>query len=202
MRVALRELMARHQKPTDAEGLQSIRAQQYEYESTRAKSQPVAVRMGLSRRICRFELPMDIRELEVLHPQDYLRRHCIVCRRRSSHYRKAFDKFDRDRDGLLSFREMERGLRDVYGDRLGTERVQQLTQLVLADSSTQFDGSLFCALCALSERLFYSSFVTEDTEAPENGERDPLEQADFGSLLSKFRSCNIQPSMRTLLSLL
>ncbi|XP_069040441.1 uncharacterized protein [Lepisosteus oculatus] len=200
--VALEELKARHRRAPAEDGLESIRAQVYEHRAARARGQPAAVRMGLSRKICRFELPMDINELDSLCPQDYLRRFCIVCSRRSSHYRKSFHKFDRDRDGVLSFREMEGALRNVYMDELSSQQVRWLAGLVVADSTTLFDSTLFCALCALSERLFYSSFVTEDTEAPENGERSLLEEADFCSLTSKLRSCNIHPSLKTLLSLL
>ncbi|MGH0125045.1 UNVERIFIED_CONTAM: hypothetical protein FKN15_043954, partial [Acipenser sinensis] len=129
---------------------------------------------------------------------EYLRRYCFVCSRRQNYYNKSFDKFDRDRDGILSLQEMERALKDVYTDDIASEKVQELAELVRAVSETQFDRQLFGAVCALSERLFYTSFVTEDTEDAGNGERHRVEKADFCSLTSRFRGCDIQGSSVTI----
>lgn len=60
---------------------------------------------------------------------------------------------------LLVVKEMERALKDVYTDDIASEKVQELAELVRAVSETQFDRQLFGAMCALSERLFYTSFV-------------------------------------------
>ncbi|KAK1158294.1 hypothetical protein AOXY_G23155 [Acipenser oxyrinchus oxyrinchus] len=200
--VALEELLVKHQRSPVDEGIGSVRAELAEYQARRTKGQQITVRMGLSRKISRFVLPMDMKELENLTALEYLRRYCFVCSRRQNYYNKSFDKFDRDRDGILSLKEMERALKDVYTDDIASEKVQELAELVRAVSETQFDRQLFGAMCALSERLFYTSFVTEDTEDAGNGARHRVEEADFCSLTSRFRGCDIQGNVKSLLSML
>ncbi|XP_039613071.1 uncharacterized protein LOC120531591 [Polypterus senegalus] len=200
--VALEELLEKYNKISDDEEIDGIVTEVSNYESRRVKKQPVIARMGLSRSISRFGLPMDLKDLEDFSPQEYLRRCCYVCKRRQNYYKKSFDKFDKDRDGLLSFKEMERALSDVYTSDISPEKVQQLTELILANDSTVFDCALFSATCALSERLFYTCYVTEDTEDEENKQKHKVEEADFCSLLSKIKSYNITAEMKRLLSLL
>ncbi|RXM93933.1 Unconventional myosin-Ic [Acipenser ruthenus] len=148
--VALEELLVKHQRSPVDEGIGS-----------RTKGQQITVRMGLSRKICRFVLPMDMKELENLTALEYLRRYCFVCSRRQNYYNKSFDKFDRDRDGILSLKEMERALKDVYTDDITSEKVQELAELVRAVSETQFDRQLFGAMCAV---YGYMRFISNETK--------------------------------------
>ncbi|MGH0182807.1 UNVERIFIED_CONTAM: hypothetical protein FKN15_010487 [Acipenser sinensis] len=62
--VALEELLVKHQRSPVEEGIDSVRAELAEYQASRTKGQQITVRMGLSRKICRFVLPMDMKELE------------------------------------------------------------------------------------------------------------------------------------------
>ena len=55
-------------------------------------------RMALSKRASRFELPMDVMELEGMNQITYLERYCIVSSRRVALYRKAFNRVDKDCD--------------------------------------------------------------------------------------------------------
>lgn len=55
-------------------------------------------RLGFQSVLSPLCLPSDLTALE------YLRRYCFVCSRRQNYYNKSFDKFDRDRDGILSLK--------------------------------------------------------------------------------------------------
>ena len=61
-------------------------------------------RMALSKRASRFELPMDVMELEGMNQITYLERYCIVNRRREALYRRAFNRADKDCDLKISIK--------------------------------------------------------------------------------------------------
>ncbi|XP_007894697.1 uncharacterized protein LOC103180571 [Callorhinchus milii] len=173
-----------------------------EYEASRVRMPTVPTRLALSRQISRFQLPMDIKTLETLSPQDYLMKYCIVCKRRQVHYKKSFDKFDKDRDGILSFQEMEKALIDVYFNTITSRDVRRVTELLLADESTRFTHKLFIPLCALSERLLYTMFEPEDREDNEYREKPTVEEADVWGLNWKFQGCEISDDVKRLISVL
>ncbi|KAG2458791.1 MYO1C protein, partial [Polypterus senegalus] len=62
--VALEELLEKYNKISDDEEIDGIVTEVSNYESRRVKKQPVIARMGLSRSISRFGLPMDLKDLE------------------------------------------------------------------------------------------------------------------------------------------
>lgn len=49
-------------------------------------------RLALSRNVCRFELPFDMKILEKIEPLDYLRKYCKISDRRKAFYKRVFDK--------------------------------------------------------------------------------------------------------------
>ena len=61
-------------------------------------------RMALSRRACRFEIPMDVFVLENMSPTEYLQQYCIVSKRRQAMYRRSFSKVDKDNDMKINMK--------------------------------------------------------------------------------------------------
>ncbi|KAE8622596.1 hypothetical protein XENTR_v10005302 [Xenopus tropicalis] len=157
--------------------------------------------MGLSNKISRFEIPVDIKVLEDLTAQDYLRTYCRVCKRRQLYYKKFFDKFDKDRDGALSSQATEDALKHLYFNEISSSQVKDLMSLIKAKEDTKLDCMLFSSLCALSERLFYTTLVTEDTGSATN-KRQWLEAADFSGMSWKYAGCNIDETLKRLFGVL
>ncbi|KAM9320310.1 uncharacterized protein PAF06_004816 [Gastrophryne carolinensis] len=192
----LNELMQKYAKQPEASEISNL----HHYEVKSLTGQEPAARMGISQDISRFEIPMDIKLLEKMPVHEYLKNYCRVCRRRQVFYKKLFDKFDRDKDGFLSITETERALSDVYQGQLHLGQVKEL--LVLATEELEaLDAKLFFVLCAVSERLFYSTFVTEDSSGT-YAERQWVETADFSAIRWKLEGCNISASLKRLISLL
>lgn len=50
-------------------------------------------RLALSKNICRFELPIDMKQFEIMTPANYLERYCKVSDRRKTLYKRIFDKY-------------------------------------------------------------------------------------------------------------
>ncbi|XP_043911364.1 uncharacterized protein LOC122788354 isoform X2 [Protopterus annectens] len=194
----MEELLEKFKKAPECDTMANIKIQLADYESTKLKNQQLNVRMGLSKKICRFELPMDMKVIENISPQEYLTNYCLVCKRRQVYYKKTFDKFDKNKTGLLSLKDVERAVRDLYQNEINIKQVQDLTGLLCMEEETKVDFKLFLTFCALSERVFYSFFVTEDTEA-ESGTKHELEKADFCSLKWKLHGCNIDDGMMNFL---
>ncbi|XP_075706926.1 uncharacterized protein LOC142741432 [Rhinoderma darwinii] len=192
--VSLRELMQKYEKQPESYKISDLR----EYE-TNVTPQGI-VRMGVSNHISRFEIPMDVKQLEDMTVHEYLRSYCWVCKRRQIYYKKFFDKFDKDKDGLLSIKEMERALNDLYFDEIDSRHMEELMALT-REGKEVFDTRLFFSVCALSERMFYSRFVTEDM-IETYSEKQWVETADFFALSWKFEGCNINTSLKKLFSIL
>ncbi|XP_073526863.1 uncharacterized protein [Phyllobates terribilis] len=191
--VSLRELMRKYAKETISYKISDLQA--YENNVT-----PYGIsRMGVSNHISRFEIPMDIRQLEDMTVHEYLRSYCRVCKRREIYYKKFFDKFDKDKDGLLSIMDMESALTEVYFNEIDPRLMEEL--MALTSEGKAFDPKLFFSICALSERMFYSRLVTEDMSEI-NSEKQWVETADFATLRWKFEGYNINESLKRLFSVL
>ncbi|XP_073421746.1 uncharacterized protein [Dendrobates tinctorius] len=191
--VSLRELMQKYPKQPMTYKISDL--QEYENNVTTYGIS----RMGVSNHISRFEIPMDIRQLEDMTVHEYLRSYCRVCKRRQIYYKKFFDKFDKDKDGLLSIMEMERALNDVYFNEIDPGLMEEL--MALTSEGKAFDPKIFFSVCALSERMFYSRLVTEDMNEI-NSEKQWVETADFTTLRWKFKGCSINKSLKRLFSVL
>lgn len=50
-------------------------------------------RLALSKNVCRFELPIDMKQFEVMTPSNYLEKYCKVNDRRRNLYKRIFDKY-------------------------------------------------------------------------------------------------------------
>ena len=60
-------------------------------------------RLALSKQASRFELPMDVRQLETMTPLQYLNRYCVVTSRRQMLYDKIYMKHKDGSSGKLGF---------------------------------------------------------------------------------------------------
>ncbi|XP_022103851.1 translation initiation factor IF-2-like isoform X2 [Acanthaster planci] len=160
-------------------------------------------RLALSRRACRFELPMDVHLLENMSPTEYLQKYCIVSKRRQAMYRRAFSKVDRSNSMKINKKEFNIAVLEALVDTVNTDQIQDALQLLEADNFTQFGPKLFCAICSLLERLHYSDYVTEDTIDQESlVAKERVEDADFLALDWKLDGCVINPSLKRLLYML
>ncbi|XP_032802843.2 uncharacterized protein LOC116939062 isoform X2 [Petromyzon marinus] len=159
-------------------------------------------RLAASKLICHFRLPVDIRALEGITPQQYLLHYCTVDRRRCNHYKCIFIQMHLDKHGFLSYKDCQQALSKVHGNIVGAAQINTVLDIVGADNNSKFDFHLFSALCALSERMLYHVFVTEEDDHTGRGKRDALEEADFYLLDMKLQGCNISQEMRKLFSVL
>ncbi|XP_061417418.1 uncharacterized protein LOC133348555 isoform X5 [Lethenteron reissneri] len=96
----------------------------------------------------------------------------------------------------------QQALSKVHGNTVGAAQINTVLDIVGADNNSKFDLHLFSALCALSERMLYHVFVTEEDDHTGRGKRDALEEADFYLLDMKLQGCNISQEMKKLFSVL
>ena len=156
---------------------------------------------SLSRRSCRFELPMDMLDLELLSPLQYVSQFCRVHGRRRTLFRHYFTKNDRDRDGSINKRELQNALRDLYAQSINTEQVNAILDLLDIDKSVRtFDLDVFTAVAAFSERYLYHCYSLAVQDQSER--RMVLEETDFCALRWKLEGCKISEKLRNLLDVL
>lgn len=156
---------------------------------------------SLSRRSCRFELPMDMLDLELLSPLQYVLQFCRVHRRRRTLFRHYFTKNDRDRDGSINKRELQNALRDLYAQSINTEQVNAILDLLDVDKSVRtFDLDVFTAVAAFSERYLYHYYSLAVQDQSER--RMVLEETDFCALRWKLEGCKISEKLKSLLDVL
>ncbi|XP_032228170.2 uncharacterized protein LOC5504003 [Nematostella vectensis] len=158
-------------------------------------------RLALSKQTSRFELPMDVKVLESMSAMDYLTQYCIISTRRKALYKNIFQKTDKDRDGIISYRELDKALKEVHVDSINTSQVRQIAEMVEADDKTKFNLKQFSAIAAFSERILFADFVTEETRGL-NNTREIIEEADFCSLKSKLDGFKVSPTVRKILDVL
>lgn len=155
-------------------------------------------RLALSKQTSRFELPMDVKILESMTAMDYLTRFCIISTRRKALYKTTFLKVDKDRDGKITYKEMEKGLRDIHVDSISKEQINKIAEMVEASSSTQLTLKQFSAVAAFSERLLYSDFANEESSNGSNT-KEIIEEADFCGLKWKLDGFKVDPKLKKIL---
>ena len=97
--------------------------------------------LALSKDTCRFQLPMDVRDLENMSVLTYLSRHCAVSSRRNNLFKHFFNKFDRDRDGLISPSELCDALHELYVTAEAKDCGKDLIELLKTDESYESERS-------------------------------------------------------------
>lgn len=118
-------------------------------------------RLALSKNICRFELPMDMRKLEGMTPTHYVENYCRINDRRKTLYRKVFDKYKlkNDKEEWIDSKLFEDCLIDVHMKSITRAQVGLVSTLVCLKADQKISLQLFLGLAALSERILYDQFV-------------------------------------------
>ncbi|XP_025091573.1 uncharacterized protein LOC112562508 [Pomacea canaliculata] len=155
-------------------------------------------RMALSQQSSRFELPMDMKELERITPQEYLKTFCIVTSRRLNLYQKVFIKH-KDRTNHLNKESLTQCLKEVLIEMLTEDTLSEVFQLVEISEETRIDFRLFSGIAALAERMLYPNYTTVDTMDKSEYQRAILETADFGNLTWKLDGVKVVEGTRKLL---
>lgn len=158
-------------------------------------------RLALSKQTSRFELPMDVKLLEAMTPMEYLTKFCIISTRRKALYKHIFQKVDKDRDNVITVKEMDRGLREIHVDCITTDQVNKLIEMVDGNEKSTFNLVQFSAIAAFSERLLFSEIqITEKNSVYSS--KEVIEEADFCGLKSKLSGFTVNPSVRKILEVL
>ncbi|XP_053374901.1 uncharacterized protein LOC123535376 [Mercenaria mercenaria] len=177
----------------------------------------ISGRLALSQQASRFELPMDMKNLEKMTPQDYIRKHCIITSRRQNLYQKIFMK-NKDKSHTILYKDLDRSLKDVLVNTITSEQVQEVLNTLNITENTKVDYQLFAGMAAFAERVLYPSFVTdeylrklieleiafgllgtEDTQDMPEYQREKIECADFSALPWKLHGVKVKPDMRKML---
>ncbi|CAL1544481.1 unnamed protein product [Lymnaea stagnalis] len=167
-----------------------------------AAAAPASVndRMVLSLQSSRFELPMDMRKLEKLTPQDYLRKYCVITTRRRSLYQKMYQKHRGKAGHIQGKFQLCEALKDVLVNTITYSQAEELCDLLEVDDETCVDLDLFSGMAALAERILYPEFLTEATADKTEYQKEKVECADFSALEWKLHGVKVSPPVRKILS--
>ncbi|GCB62550.1 hypothetical protein scyTo_0000049 [Scyliorhinus torazame] len=155
---------------------------------------------GFSKHAIRFDLPTDIRLLEGMSPTQYLCAHCRCDEDLTLLYKTAFIKQDKDRDGKINVKEMERALLFVYKPH--ENHIQKLYNLTSINEDFKMDLKLFIALACLMSRILYKEPVNDAIKPDTITRKDVLEKADFYALDWRVSEVILRTDLRILLSYL
>lgn len=128
-------------------------------------------------RSCRFQLPLNMYELEEISPLEYLTFHTILSQKREFVYTAVFRRHRKTGAGLLE-EAVWTALGEVLGGTLQEQHVIRLTQL-LHDPLNKLTYPQFAGVAALCERLFLDDFCPSKDQICD---RELLEVVDFQRL--------------------
>ncbi|RDD43024.1 hypothetical protein TrispH2_004073 [Trichoplax sp. H2] len=156
-------------------------------------------RIAFSKQACRFELPGDMKLLEEMTPMDYLEKHAVVSKRRKNLYSKYFIKINSTANGLITFKELIRAIRDLHLNYITERQIKDIITLIKVEESMMFGKTIFCAICALIERMLYATFTKTKYTNIDYGQKELIEVTDFSALKWKLAGCKIQDDLLHLL---
>ncbi|XP_046840856.1 uncharacterized protein LOC124434947 isoform X2 [Xenia sp. Carnegie-2017] len=159
-------------------------------------------RLALSQQNSRFEIPMDVRLLESMTPMEYLTKHCVISKRRKALYQRVFQKVDRNRDEMINYTELEKGLRDVHVGILNKDHIACIVKMVVIDKDGEFDVRQFSAIAAFSERICCKDQLPVEMLNNASGQKEIIECADFCSLSWKLHGIKVNPDVKRILDAL
>ncbi|XP_019647069.1 PREDICTED: uncharacterized protein LOC109487509 [Branchiostoma belcheri] len=144
--------------------------------------------------VSRFELPMDLRELDTLTPRQYLSKYCKLNKTRHLVYKEIFDKQDLRHSGSLTFKDVLKAVQELYARDASSARLTWIMELLDLDSDVTFDRELFCMVCAMYDRLLLREH-TRKVEGVELTEREKLENGGLhGARLETARQRHLRTS--------
>ncbi|XP_033748568.1 uncharacterized protein LOC117333393 isoform X9 [Pecten maximus] len=162
----------------------------------------VTGRLALSQQSSRFELPMDMRVLETMTTQEYIREFCKITKRRQKLYSDVFRRNAKQKERnvyIIPFKDLRKALMDVLVNTLTDDHFTMLVDHMNFSTDAEIDLVLFSALSALAERLMYPEFVTQETVDMPDYMKEKIECADFGALRWKMQGVNVSPAIKKLL---
>ncbi|XP_078614996.1 uncharacterized protein LOC144884047 isoform X1 [Branchiostoma floridae x Branchiostoma japonicum] len=148
--------------------------------------------------VSRFELPMDLRELDTLTPRQYLSKYCKLNKTRQLVYKDVFDKQDWRHSGSLAFKDVQKAVQELYERDASSARLTWIMELLDLDTDMTFDREVFCMICVLYDRRLLREH-TARLEGVERTERERLENADFTALDWKLHDRTISGPLKALL---
>jgi len=98
-----------------------------------------------------------------MSPAQYLCTHCIISDRRVQHYKRIFisarKKSKPAADSLQGHEEVITAINNAHHDSLSEEEIYKVIDVVCLSPEKMVDFTLFCGLCALTERMYRDKFV-------------------------------------------
>uniref|UniRef100_UPI00398F229C uncharacterized protein n=1 Tax=Pristiophorus japonicus TaxID=55135 RepID=UPI00398F229C len=170
------------------------------FQTNQQAGSEISPGVSLSKHAIRFDLPIDLRLLEDMSPIQYLSAHCRCDEDLSMLYKTAFHQQDKDRDGQLNTKEMERALLFIY--KLHKSHIERLYNLMNINEEFKVDLKLFIALGCLISRILYNEPINDAVKPDTIISKDSLEKADFYALEWKVSGVRIGADLRILLSYL
>ena len=102
-----------------------------------------------------------------MSPERYLSTHCIVSDRRVQHYRRVFSAAKKKPystqatadNHLHGYEELVAAIIDAHFESLSEEEVYKVIDVVCLSPEQNVDFTLFCGVCALTERMYRDKFM-------------------------------------------
>jgi len=101
---------------------------------------------------------------------------------------------------LLTFKETMQGIIDIHMEGITSKQLQHTLNLLHIGHNSLIDANVFCSLCALTERFFYSKYSLETTDI--TNKKPYVESADFYNLLSQMYKLKIHPGINKLFDMI
>ncbi|GFS03156.1 serine/arginine repetitive matrix protein 1-like, partial [Elysia marginata] len=120
----------------------------------------VTQRLEHSCRSARFALPSDYRLLENMTTLDYLEKYTVLTAAQRRRYDLVFAKFMDKTDKCIYLERLYPALNSMFANSLGKENFEILcTALFIGPDFKISSKELFAGISALTERLFWSSYL-------------------------------------------
>lgn len=100
-----------------------------------------------------------------MSPEQYLCTYCIISDRRVQHYRRIFTATKKKSqplqatDGHLGYKELVAAIIDAHYESLSEEEIHKVIDVVCLSPEQTVDFTLFCGICALTERMYRDKFM-------------------------------------------
>ena len=98
-----------------------------------------------------------------MSPEQYLCTHCIISDRRVQHYRRIFTAAKKAHPtqaaDCLGYKELITAIIDAHYQSLSEEEIHKVIDVVCLSPEQAVDFTLFCGVCALTERMYRDKFM-------------------------------------------
>ena len=98
-----------------------------------------------------------------MSPEQYLCTHCIISDRRVQHYRRIFTAAKKalptQAADCLGYKELITAIIDAHYQSLSEEEIHKVIDVVCLSPEQAVDFTLFCGVCALTERMYRDKFM-------------------------------------------